>query len=143
MKEKKNTNPIPANFSFVLNLAETEEGYSGILFGRHYSRNSYGSWPKRIQMRYKLSIKKAFTDFFRTHRKFKPAALTKFYIFYYVHNVKSRDDDANYETLKAFRDCFTKNGLIADDTRQHILDTCEKEVLGPEYKIEFVFKKSP
>lgn len=147
IKKQKNDTPIFKNnenkhgFQFELKLEHINlNTYRFILIGRHYSTNDVNGWlsfGKRNA--YKISIKKAFDDFFLINRKLKPKIPFDKAVMYSIsYNPSSRDDDGNRITLKPFRDMLTFYGFIKDDKREYFFEYPNFEIIDKTYKTEIV-----
>lgn len=131
-------------FSFLCNISKENNTYIIEFKGKHFAKNVIQNrWHRGILLKYKKSIKDASKNGFliaRTNDILPKEPLTKVSIIIEVYNPKSRDDDANYDTLKWIRDTLTVNKLLLDDNRSIILDTKEKEVISKDWKIIFYVK---
>ena len=125
-------------FSFVVSFAAGDNGCIVTMTGKHLSKNRYNAMGRRDQMRYKGAIKKALSQAALVYREeIKKHFFEKVKIEYVVYNPRSRDDDANYETLKPLRDgvvSFFK--IFPDDKRSVVLKSKEREVISRKYKVE-------
>lgn len=131
-------------FSFQCNIEEIETNKYLISFmGKHFAKNVIQNWHRGILLRYKKAIKQSARDGFlrfnSVNNEFK--TLNQVKVLITIYNPRSRDDDANYDTLKWMRDTFTFNNFIIDDNREVILETKEMEVISKEWKIEFEITK--
>lgn len=138
-KEKKKN-----EFLFNCEVKQLNENDYLISFvGKHYAKNVIQTWHRGILLKYKKAIKEAakngFLTFYSNNPEFKK--LDKVKILIKVYNPRSRDDDANYDTLKWLRDTFTFNHFILDDNRKVILDSKEVEIISKEWKVEFLITK--
>ena len=139
--EKINKTRTKLEFKFNCNIEQINENDFLISFiGKHYAKNVIQNWHRGILLRYKKAIKEAakngFLKFYSTNLNFKK--LDKIKVLIKVYNPRSRDDDANYDTLKWMRDTLTFNNFIVDDDRTIIIHSSEAEVISKEWKIEFL-----
>ena len=129
----------------VTRIDEKKERYKIILIGRHYSKNSVNSFSFKDKLRYKTAIKNAFKLYMlQGKNRFELIPTTPFsysLLTPTVYNKKSRDDDANFETLKILRDCLTVHKFIEDDNRKCLTMEKDIEILSNEYKIEMLLTK--
>ena len=136
-KENK-TKKKKYNFSFYVRSKEYKTKTIFILYGKHYSKNVINTWNRWIKQKYK----KAIHESFHIHNKQKKLKkYDKVSIKYIVCNPRSRDDDANYETLKFVRDAIVNINVINDDNRNIVLKTTEKEKITKNYKIFIILTK--
>jgi len=91
----------------------------------------------RDRIAYKNAIKRAAETAAMIYKNVLPETpYRKCKIKYIVFNPRSRDDDANYETLKPLRDSAVNIlKIIEDDKRKMIISLKEKEILSKDYKI--------
>lgn len=128
-------------FYFICNISKENNTYIIEFKGKHFAKNVIQNrWHRGILLKYKKSIKEAAKNGFLKAKELnilpiKP--LTKVSILIEVYNPKSRDDDANYDTLKWIRDTFTVNKLIIDDNREVIISSKEEEIISKDWKIIF------
>lgn len=125
-------------FFFKLDVERTDYGYFVVFTGKHLSKNRVNSLSFKDKIRYKNSVKSAM-EVYRLQNLRKKAfnTLQEARITYTFFNPKSRDGDANSETIKLVQDVLTRLGLIKDDTRDVIIEPPrEKEIIAREYKIE-------
>jgi hypothetical protein len=139
---KKNSSTIAAkkkkffiepkfNFNFFVELNNSIDSKLIITFyGKHYSKNVIKTWTHNKLWNYKISMEKAFQNAFLMYRKkFPEKAFDLVKMKTYIYNPVSRDDDANYDTLKPMRDLFTTFNIIEDDNRKVIIHSKEYEIL--------------
>ena len=128
------------SFSFTVNIQPSEDIVIVEVVGKHYSKNVMNNWHRGTLLKYKKAIKTAFHDFFLLNKiYFDPFDYSQ--IHYVVYNPKSRDDDANYNTLKYIRDCFTVHNIIDDDSRYYLAPSSEEEIISKEYKIKCIITR--
>lgn len=126
-------------FSFKVEGFEKDGNLFFCVYGKHYSKNKMDKWHRGNVLKYKKAIKQAFSLFFRSLDKKLidvPSSLSR--LTYTVYNPKSRDDDANYNTLKIIRDCLIVHHIIQDDSRKFLLPSIEKEIISKDYKIKIL-----
>lgn len=130
-------------FNFECNITKDNKTYILEFKGKHFSKNVIQNrWHRGILLKYKKAIKEAAKNGFLMANDILPKKpLEKVEIKIEVYNPKSRDDDANYDTLKWIRDTFTVNKLIIDDNRNVIISSEEKEIISKEWKIIFYIKE--
>lgn len=139
INKKKETKPKKKiNKKFEMKMESIENGLKITFIGQHYPKNVIQNWHRGTLLSYKKGIKKAASDAFLIYRKFIPKIpFNKVHIDMIVYNPRSRDDDANYDTLKWMRDTFSVYKIIKDDNRNVVITRSEKEIVQKEYKIEF------
>lgn len=132
-------------FNFDCNISCENNTYIVEFKGKHYAKNVIQNrWHRGILLKYKKAIKEASKNAFlfaKSNDILKNTPLNNVSIKIEVYNPKSRDDDANYDTLKWMRDTLTVNGLLIDDNRTVIKQTEEKEIISKEWKIIFYITK--
>lgn len=136
-EQQKNDN----EFKFDCEISKNNNLYIIEFKGKHYAKNVIQNrWHRGILLKYKKSIKEAAKNAFiyaQINNVLPKEPLNNVSIKIEVYNPKSRDDDANYDTLKWIRDTFTVNKLLIDDNRSVIKHTEEKEIISKEWKIVF------
>lgn len=124
------------NFMFEVSTLHISD--SKIIFeikGKHYAKNRINKWHRGTKLKYIKAIKQAFYFFYLKNKNMYNPNFKLSQINYNVFNPKSRDDDANYDSLKAMRDCLTIYDVIYDDSREFLLPSTEEETIDKEYKI--------
>lgn len=121
-------------FSFSAIFVKSDEESTILEFtGRHCRKNEIDGWPLRKKIQYKTALKEAVQI---AAIQFKTLARYDQVTFLYeVFNPKSRDDDANFNTLKILRDSIVSAGVITDDKRKCVINSVEKEIISKEWKI--------
>lgn len=133
----KKTKDVVHQFSFEVKFERKCQFLNFYIYGKHYSKNRMDKWHRGVLLKYKKAIKQSFNLFFLQNKEvIVDVPSLRSQITYTVYNPKSRDDDANYNTLKYVRDALVVHGIIMDDSREYLLPSVENEVLEKEYKIK-------
>lgn len=125
------------NFTpFEFHIEKTHYGLKITINGKHFSKNRINSMSFKQRLKYKGLIKKASKIAYLKYKKEIPQKpLDKVNVKYFIYNPRSRDDDANYETLKIIRDTLININILEDDNRKIIKNTKETEIISKTYKI--------
>jgi len=136
------TNINKDEFKFETKIEYINNKFVITFLGKHYAKNVIqNTWHRGILLKYKKAIKTSAKNAFllTINKSILPyTPLTKVKVNIKVYNPRSRDDDANYDTLKWMRDTFTVHKLLKDDNRNIIVSTQEEEILSKEWKIVFI-----
>lgn len=141
----KSKNQNKNEFNFETTIKNENDLYIIEFNGKHFAKNVIqNTWHRGILLAYKKAIKTSAKNAFlkaKSNNILPINPLNEVEIKIEVYNPRSRDDDANYDTLKWMRDTFTVHKLIIDDNREVIKSTIEKEIISKEWKIIFYIKK--
>lgn len=139
----KGTPKEEAPFSFTYSIDIIENGYKITLTGKHLSKNVLNGSSFRRKLAYKKAIKKSMEEYRLQNLKFIKTLMpfTNASVSFTFFNRRSRDSDANGDTIKIFQDTFTLLGLIEDDTRGCLQCDAVDEVLQKEYKVIAILTK--